>query len=163
MRILLPGGVEVDWTPNQVAEAINTLVDAQAGSLALAIAELSNESSSLRFDGSHTPPPHDVASEVEMLDGERFRFRGRTYPLSPDQWVVLDVIVNGDGEFSTLAERLWGDPTVESQKIHKPIASLRGKLRKLGVSLSPAARHERAFLQETGFEFLHMPAAIAAG
>jgi len=87
-----------------------------------------------------------MSDRVEMLPGDRFKFHGRTYPLSGDQWIVLDEIVNGQGEFSAIAERLWGDPMAEKAKIYFPVRALRNALKRLGLPLVARTKSERAYL-----------------
>ncbi len=101
---------------------------------------------------SHPSPalPSGVSGEIEILPDDRFRFRGRPHSLSPDQWIVLDEIVSGHGEFSEIAARLWGDPTVQKRKLYKPLRSLRKKLQKLGLPFTVRSKNEAAFLLDVG-------------
>ncbi len=71
------------------------------------------------------------------------------YPLSPDQWIVLDEIVSGAGELSVIADRLWGDPTARKRKLYKPVRSLREKLQSLGLPLTAKSKNEAATVQAT--------------
>ncbi len=131
MRVILPGCAVVDWSLDEVAQAMRALADA------------------LEASKPQTPPSRGLPGEVEMLDGDRFRFRGRVYPLSRDQWIVLDEMVTGDGEFSEIADRLWGDPTRAKKKLYRPVRALREKLRKLGLPFTAESKNERAVLQAT--------------
>lgn len=132
MRITLPGGVAVDWTPTEIAEALHSLADA----LPAAIAEASK------------PPPSgqfSFLSAVELVDGEGFRFRGGFYDLTPGQFDLLEQLITAAGsvDLATLGERVWGDDGIQHDTIKKAAARLRLRLREheLPFSVRLTRRH----------------------
>jgi hypothetical protein len=129
---MLPDGLRVDWSPEQVAEAMHVLTDAILASAS----ETTNTSGVV---------PH-LVDEIELLDQDLFRFRGRVYPLSAGQWELLSQIIRNGGaiDFATLGENLWGDDMTPRNRIDQAVHSLRSSLKAMKVPFTVSGRRQVA-------------------
>ncbi len=133
-HITLPGGISVNWSPEELGEAMRAMSHA-----VLAVA--AEPESTSRHLG------------VEILPEDRFRFAGHIYSLSdsPTEWELLETILEfgGDASYADIGDRIWGDDRAPGNRVRQLVLALNRSFQRFGLPLKVRNRRQRAILQLT--------------